>query len=78
MNDLFEELDVIPPFDKSIIARLKYMDHHEFRNVRVACIDTSTARLFVEFCLGVCGNKAKKGGGDCLSISVYTITMRPL
>ena len=50
----------------------------EFRNVRVDCIDTSTPRLFVKFYLGVCGNKAKKGGGDCLSISVYTITMRPL
>ena len=52
MNDLFEEVDVIPPFDKSIPARLEYMDHHEFHNVRVACIDTSTARLFVELFLG--------------------------
>jgi len=40
-------------------ARLEYIDNHEFHNVRVACIDTSTARLFVEFCLGVCGNKVK-------------------
>ena len=75
MNDLLEELDIIPPLDKSTTARLEYIDHHEFRNVRVACIDTSTARLFVEFCLGV---SRIKGGGDGLSVSEYAIVMRLL
>ena len=57
MNDLFDEIDIIPPFDKSMIVCCEYMLNDEFRNVHVACIDTSTSRLFVEFSLGVCGNK---------------------
>ena len=58
-DDLFDELDIIPPVDQSIIARCEYMVNDEFRNVRVDCIDTSTPRLFVEFSLGVCRNKVK-------------------
>ncbi len=74
MNDLFEDVDVIPPFDKSMIVRCKYMLNDEFRNVRVACIDTSTPRLFVEFCWVCAGTRSIfKGGGDGLSVSEYTV-----